>query len=92
MVERKIPHRPVPVGQRFRVDSKKQWMRWHNTTLKNCNQDYPFYNNNNNTSPKTSLEASIAKQSHSSSTSNLGNARHNPQVRLPNTDTGGAVK
>jgi hypothetical protein len=91
MMERKIPHRPAPIGQRFRVDSKKQWMRWHTTTLQDWNQEYPFYNNNN-TSPKTSLETSIAKQSHSSSTANLGNATHNPQIRLPSTDTGGAVK
>jgi hypothetical protein len=69
-------------------------MRWHTTTLKNWNQEYPYYNSNNknNTSPKTSLEASIAKQSHSYSTSNLGNATHNLQIRLSSTDTGGAVK
>jgi hypothetical protein len=92
MREEKIPHRPAPTGQRFRIDSKKQWIRWHTTALKDWNQECPFYNNKNTTNPKTSLETSITKQSHASSTTNLGNATHNPQLRLPNMDTDGAVK
>jgi hypothetical protein len=56
----KIPHQDVPRGYRFRIDAKKNWIRWETTTLKMWHKGELAYQN------------SIAPQVTNIKTSNTG--------------------
>jgi hypothetical protein len=76
----KIPHQDVPRGYRFRIDTKKNWIRWETTTLNMWRKGELAYQN------------SIKPQQPDNNTSNTGemltsdrSARHDRKKKTPPT-------
>jgi hypothetical protein len=76
---RHIPHQNVPTGYRYRIDSKKSWLRWHKITLNTWMKHNPTISlNPQSLSP---LETITAQQSHASSTLNMNKSANKTQTR-----------
>jgi hypothetical protein len=91
----KIPHQDVPRGYRFRIDTKKNWIRWETTTLKMWRKGELAYQNSkapkqsdNETSNTGEIITSdrSARQDRKKKTSQTLYSRTGPEEKRPRLD------